>query len=75
MAKRKPTGQPLNGMSLTCNGCVATAGTPAMTVSEAREYVARKWGWSVTPSGHDLCPACVKRGDGEIIPPKMSPGS
>lgn len=63
MAKRKADPKSLDGVSLTCNVCVAEASTPAVTVTQAREYVARKWQWIVTPSGHDLCPLCVKRGE------------
>lgn len=62
----RKTHDTLNGVALTCNVYVAEAGTPAITVTEARTYVADKWGWVVTPSGHDLCPVCVKRGELEL---------
>lgn len=60
--KRKAAGDSLDGVQLTCNGCVAVASTPVFDVTAARKYVAAKWGWIVTPSGHDLCPTCVKLG-------------
>jgi hypothetical protein len=62
MAKKKDADR-LDGVQLTCIGCVATASTPALDVSGARQYVAGRWGWTVTPSGHDLCSLCVKRGE------------
>lgn len=59
----RKTNDTLNSVTLTCNVCVSEAGTPNITVTEARAYVAGKWEWTVTPSGHDLCPVCAKRGE------------
>lgn len=65
MARR--VGEKLDGVKVVCDFCVATASTPALVIEGAREYVAKKWGWVVTPSGHDLCVVCVNRGEPKAL--------
>jgi hypothetical protein len=50
-------------VKIICDFCMAAACTPAFDVHAGRQYVARKWSWIVTPSGHDLCNLCVARGE------------
>lgn len=67
---RQPAGAS-NGVSLTCNVCVAVAATKELTVTAARKYVAETWGWAVASTGHDLCKVCVARG--ELDSPEHNP--
>lgn len=77
MAKRKKNADALDGVKVTCDVCVSTASTPALDTNRARLYVAKQWGWVVTPTGQDLCSLCVKRGElkrPEYKPPKPKRG-
>jgi len=68
---RKPIGEKLDGLKVLCHCCcIVNASTPALILESARKYVADKWGFIVTPSGHDLCRFCAR--DGEHLNPPYS---
>lgn len=68
MMARKPVGDKLDVVKVTCDVCVAVGSTPHYHLGPARAYLAAKWGWAVTPSSHDLCHVCVARGE-HLRPP------